>query len=104
MSNKKDEITTSVANADSVDGQSFDNFLGKPIEPKKDRKEKRKEKKRAEKRAKRSKPKVVLTFDRWFASTGKPAHHKAGMRAYINDKQAKGKKTVAEWERLFAGY
>lgn len=45
----------------------------------------------------------VFTFDRWFASSGKPAHWKAGMRIFVG-KLVKGKRTQAEWERLFAGY
>lgn len=43
----------------------------------------------------------MLTFDRWFATTGRPAHHKAGMRAYVN---VKGKRTKAFWDGLFKSY
>ena len=48
-------------------------------------------------------PRILLTFDRWFAVQGKPLHWKAGMAAYIG-KKSKGKKTVEEWDRLFAKY
>ena len=50
------------------------------------------------------KPEPVFTFDRYFASLGHPAHWKAGMRAYLSGRAAKGKKTVAEWNRLFLDY
>lgn len=46
---------------------------------------------------------VVMTFDRWFAQTGKPAHHIAGMRAFGGQK-IKGKRTVAQWDALFQSY
>lgn len=46
----------------------------------------------------------VMNFDRWFATTGRPAHHKAGMRAFLGPRRVNGKKTVAEWERLFRTY
>lgn len=46
-------------------------------------------------------PSPVVSFDRWFSSTGKPQHHKAGMKAFA---PTKGKKTVAAWNAAFAGY
>lgn len=46
-------------------------------------------------------PPPVVSFDRWFATTGRPQHHKAGMRAYAS---TNGKKTVAAWNAVFAGY
>lgn len=58
--------------------------------------------KEAPKKTKR--PMATFTFDRWFASLGRPIHHKAGMLAYLSKKASQGKKTVAEWERLFASY
>ena len=48
------------------------------------------------------KPKVLLlTFDRWFATTGRPMHHKAGMKAYVN---VTGKRPKEFWDQLFAQY
>lgn len=44
---------------------------------------------------------VLVTFDRWFALQGRPAHHKAGMSAYTN---TKGKMTVDAWNKLFKNY
>lgn len=52
----------------------------------------------------RPKPEPVFSFDRYFATLGKPAHWKAGMRAYITKKDLRSKKTVAEWDRLFQNY
>lgn len=46
-------------------------------------------------------PEPVVSFDRWFASLGRPQHHKAGMKAYAS---TKGKKTVTAWIAVFAGY
>jgi hypothetical protein len=49
-------------------------------------------------------PQPVFSFDRYFATLGKPAHHKAGMRSYLRAADLRSKKTVAEWDRLFANY
>lgn len=49
-------------------------------------------------------PEPMMSFDRWFAQTGKPVHHKAGMRAYLKRGALKGKRTVAAWDRLFKNY
>jgi hypothetical protein len=48
----------------------------------------------------------VMTFDRWFAHQGKPAHHKAGMLAFLKKKGGRpnSKRTVAAWDALFATY
>jgi hypothetical protein len=42
-----------------------------------------------------------ISFDRWFSTTGRPGHHKAGMRAYV---KASGRKTKTAWDQLFAKY
>ena len=48
------------------------------------------------------KPKeVMVTFDRWFVATNKPAHWKAGMQSYAS---TAGKKTVAVWNKIFQNY
>lgn len=52
----------------------------------------------------RPKPQPVFSFDRYFATLGKPAHWKAGMRAFLRTKDLRSKKTVAEWDRLFTNY
>ena len=44
---------------------------------------------------------LLLTFDRWFSTTGRPWHHKAGMRAYVN---VTGKRPKEFWDQLFAQY
>lgn len=44
---------------------------------------------------------VLLTFDRWFALQGRPAHHKGGMKAFAT---TAGKKTVEAWDRIFRKY
>lgn len=49
-------------------------------------------------------PVPVFSFDRWFGTTGRPAHHKAGMRAYLNKSQLRGKRTLDAWNVLFEKY
>lgn len=49
----------------------------------------------------RPKPKVTMTFDRWFNTLKRPQHHKAGMKAFAD---TKGKRTKETWDRLFQGY
>jgi len=44
---------------------------------------------------------VWLTFDRWFSTTGRPPHHKGGLKAFAI---TSGKKTVAAWNAIFATY
>ena len=47
----------------------------------------------------------VFTFDRWFAQTGKPEHHKVGMRTFLKRRtRVQGKRTVAAWDALFTTY
>lgn len=46
-------------------------------------------------------PKIQISFDRWFATTGKPDHHKAGMRAFA---LTNGKKTINTWNDIFKTY
>jgi hypothetical protein len=48
-------------------------------------------------------PAVLITFDRWFLATGKPAHHKAGMKAFLKG-GSQGKKTLAAWNELMSRY
>jgi hypothetical protein len=48
-------------------------------------------------------PTVVMNFDRWFATTGKPQHHKAGMLAFIKGRTS-GKRTKESWDELFKSY
>jgi len=51
------------------------------------------------------KPELMMSFDRYFAHTGKPAHHKLGMRAFLDKRGgARGKRTVSAWKALFANY
>ena len=52
----------------------------------------------------KARPVPVLSFDRWFASTGKPAHHKAGMHAGLSRGVLRMKRTVAAWNALFENY
>ena len=47
-------------------------------------------------------PVAMFTFDRWFASTGKPSHWKGGMRKFV--KNLKGKRTAEQWDALFQDY
>lgn len=44
------------------------------------------------------------TFDRWFTLTKRPAHHKAGMLAFLGPGVAKSKRSAAMWDRLFCSY
>lgn len=44
---------------------------------------------------------VLVTFDRWFRTLGRPEHHKRGMRAFAS---TDGKRTVAAWNQLFKNY
>ena len=46
-------------------------------------------------------PIPLLSFDRWFETTGRPPHHKRGMRAYT---AMRGKHPKKFWDQLFAGY
>jgi len=43
----------------------------------------------------------LMTFTRWFATTGRPARHKAGLEAFTN---TKGKRTPAAWNAAFKNY
>ncbi len=45
---------------------------------------------------------IVMSFDRYFLTLGRPQHHKRGMAAFV--KSVKGKKTQQAWELLFKGY
>jgi hypothetical protein len=45
----------------------------------------------------------LMSFDRWFATTGKPIHHKAGMLTYLRNTFL-GKRTKADWDNLFKAY
>ena len=47
-------------------------------------------------------PEPRISFDRFFQTLGKPAHHKKGMIAFV--KNVKGKLTLAAWSALFEGY
>jgi len=49
----------------------------------------------------KSGPVVLLTFDRYFASLGLPAHHKAGMATYV---KGSSKKSKEAWDLLFKNY
>ena len=42
-----------------------------------------------------------ISFSRWFSTTGRPSHHKAGFKAYAN---TNGRKTKVAWDVLFAKY
>ncbi len=46
----------------------------------------------------------VFSFDRYFATLGKPIHHKAGMKAFVKKADLRSKKTVQAWNRIFAAY
>ena len=46
-------------------------------------------------------PELVISFDRWFSTTGKLGHWKTGMKAYAN---TSGKKNLAAWAKLFENY
>jgi hypothetical protein len=47
----------------------------------------------------------LLSFDRYFSTTGKPAHHKAGMRAFLTSSGTTDqRRTKDDWEKIFANY
>lgn len=46
-------------------------------------------------------PPVLVSFERWFASTGKPDHWIHGMRVYCS---TSGLKSLEQWNKLFASY
>lgn len=46
-------------------------------------------------------PQPIVTFDRWFAMTKRPAHHKAGMKAFAS---TAGRRTLAQWNTIFQAY
>lgn len=46
----------------------------------------------------------MVSFDRWFATTGRPVHHKLGMKVHISKAQIQGKRTVSAWNELFKKY
>lgn len=46
----------------------------------------------------------LMNFDRYFATTGKPAHHKAGMAAYLSAKGGNVRKTRDAWASFFTKY
>lgn len=46
-------------------------------------------------------PGQVVSFDRWFSTTGKPDHWKAGMHRFA---LTSGKKSLAAWAKLFENY
>ena len=46
-------------------------------------------------------PAALMSFDRWFITTNKPPHHKAGLKAFT---KTDGKKTKAAWDKIFANY
>jgi len=48
-------------------------------------------------------PVPMLSFDRWFALTGRPAHHRLGLLAFIGAR-ARGKKPKSAWDELFKNY
>lgn len=43
----------------------------------------------------------LVSFDIWFVSTGKPAHHVAGMKAFAD---TSGRKTPSNWANIFKSY
>jgi hypothetical protein len=45
----------------------------------------------------------LMSFDRWFATTGKPIHHKSGMLVYLRNTFL-GKRTKADWDNIFMAY
>lgn len=49
-------------------------------------------------------PELMLSFDRYFSTLGRPDHHKAGMKAFLKKGQAQGKKAKSYWEQLFKTY
>ena len=48
-------------------------------------------------------PDPVMTFDRYFGITGRPARHKAGLRAFLKGAD-KAKKPLSQWKKIFAAY
>lgn len=48
-----------------------------------------------------SPPQPLISFDRWFATTKRPAHHKAGMKAFAS---TAGRRTLAQWNTIFQAY
>ena len=52
-----------------------------------------------------SKKEPTMTFDRFFTTTGKPAHHKGGMAAWLKKRGGLySRRTLASWRELFANY
>lgn len=74
------------------------------VVPKKENKAPSKPEVKVEVVKRRHKPTPLFTFDRYFASLGKPAHHKAGMRAFLKSKDLKAKKPLDTWKNLFKSY
>jgi hypothetical protein len=42
------------------------------------------------------------SFTQWAARNGVPAHHRGGLRAFVNN--VKKQRTLAEWDACFEGY
>ncbi len=42
-----------------------------------------------------------ISFDTWFATTGRPNHHKKGMREFTN---CTSRKTLDSWNKIFKDY
>jgi hypothetical protein len=51
-------------------------------------------------------PEPVMSFDRYFQTTGRPFHHKAGLLAYLQaaGSGTGGKRTKNQWDAIFAQY
>lgn len=46
-------------------------------------------------------PVLLMTFDRWFALSGRKSAHKPGMRAYAD---VRGRRTRVAWDAMFKHY
>lgn len=52
----------------------------------------------------RPKPEPIYSFGRYFASLGRPAHHAAGMKAFLPARMLRVKRTMEQWKNLFENY
>ena len=46
-------------------------------------------------------PAPLMSFERWLAASGKPAHWKHGMAKFAD---TRGKKTADQWAAIFKAY
>ena len=47
---------------------------------------------------------IRVSFNAWFASTGRPPHHKGPMLAWIERQDGEGRRTAADWNAAMKAY